>query len=367
MSRKRNDRAVGPYQRGGSWRVVYIGADGSRETKSYESQSEARRERDLYNRIATNRTVDEAVTAYLDWLRTEGPKGRPLRESSVVTAGYRLKAILKPDGRSLLSITPKEATRLYQHRTELAKGDTHRGELTVVTGMFDFCVDVKRWLEANPFAEVKPRGQLSTGKEVLRLNEAREFYSVCIAENSVPSIAAATALLMGLRAGELAGLKVEDLDDNGSLLWIVRGKTRNAVRQVRVPLSLRAPLGCLAEGKLPEAALFTGLTRYSLHHHVGRLCRLAGVRVVCPHGLRGSAATVAVDLGIDLGQVAAGLGHGNTSVTRRHYIGGGAEQSAGADRAEASIVQPGGSGNEVETVRTEPLPPSDETNPEVFN
>lgn len=352
MARKGSERAVGPYRHGNKWRVIYITGD-ARETVAYESEREAIQKRDEWNRLSSARTVDDAVRDYLEFLRIEGPRGVPLRESSVVTAGYRLKAFLKPDGRSLWTLTPKEAERLYTKRRDTAKGDTHRGELAVVTSFAEWCVG-KGWFDTNPFDEVKPRGALSTGKTTLKVDEARKFYALCLKEASVPSIAAGVALLMGMRASEIANLKIDDLDDGGTVLIIRRGKTANAARQLRIPSSLLLAAAELARGKRPEEQLFTGLTRYSLHHHVARLCRAAGVRVVCPHGLRGSAATIAVDLGVDLANVARGMGHSTPNVTRRHYLAPGTEQSANARATEERVVQGSQATPHVPVAVTEP-------------
>ena len=60
------------------------------------------------------------------------------------------------------------------------------------------------------------------------------------------------------------------------------------------------------------------LTGY-LVREVERVCRHAGVPVVCPHSLRGLHATLALRQGVASQAVAAALGHASFSVTARHY------------------------------------------------
>ena len=131
---------------------------------------------------------------------------------------------------------------------------------------------------------------------------------------------------------------VEDLDDDGRLFWIRDTTTPAGDREIEIPASLRPRLLRLAEGKAPTERLFGAMTRHGLHYHCVRFCKLAGVPRVTPHGLRGSGATNAVRLGGTVEQVARAVGHADGGKTlRRHYLGGGAEESARARQIEALL------------------------------
>jgi len=67
MPRKQgNERALGPYKHGTKWRVVFVAASGAREVESYEKEAEAIEARDAANLTSGNRSLGDAVGAYLD-------------------------------------------------------------------------------------------------------------------------------------------------------------------------------------------------------------------------------------------------------------------------------------------------------------
>jgi hypothetical protein len=86
--------------------------------------------------------------------------------------------------------------------------------------------------------------------------------------------------------------------DHGSrLLWIPDSKTEAGSRQIRVPVQLVPHLQRLAAGKLPAAPLFAHVATRAraqarAREQVTRLCKLAGVPRVTPHGLRRTLATM---------------------------------------------------------------------------
>ncbi len=133
----------------------------------------------------------------------------------------------------------------------------------------------------------------------------------------------------GMAPAQPVNRVVEDLDDDGRLLWIRNSKTEHSDREIEIPEALRVRLLKLAAGKQPGDRLFGEMTRHALHYHTVKFCELAGVNRVTPHGLRGSGATTAVRLGGGVEQVARALGHGDEGVTlKAHYLGGGAIESA---------------------------------------
>lgn len=60
-------------------------------------------------------------------------------------------------------------------------------------------------------------------------------------------------------------------------------------------------------------------SRHWVLRSVARVCTMAGVPAVTPHGLRGTHATLAVGVGISGEAVAASLGHESFAVTAAHY------------------------------------------------
>jgi integrase len=147
-----------------------------------------------------------------------------------------------------------------------------------------------------------------------------------------------------MRASEIANRQVRDVDDGGRVLWIERAKTRKGDRHLEVPEVLRGPLLDLCKRKdgKPrdgEDRLFGDVDRHWVGYHVRRLCRAAKVPEVCPHGLRGTMASIAVQA-VPAEHVAAALGQTGPAVTRRHYLANGAEQR-GRGKAALKILKGG--------------------------
>lgn len=340
MARKQGrERALGPYEHGSGWRVLYIAADGRRSVGETKSRAEAEAERDEANLQAGNRSVGEAVREYLD--------NSGYRASGVETARHRLLAMLRlrEGDRPLVSLTAQVARELYRKRTTEVANDTHHGELGYVKRFADWCVK-QGWLRLNPFADVQQVGEKKRGKPKLRVNATRQFMATVMADESLEATAVLTALTLALRASEVVNRTVEDLDDDGRILWIRDSKTEGSDREIEIPEFLRARLLKLAAGKGPTDRLFGEMSRHALYHQTVKFCRLAGVNRVTPHGLRGSGATQAVRVSGGVEAVARALGHVDDGDTlRAHYLGGGAEESARGRKIETlikvEIVSPG--------------------------
>ena len=128
---------------------------------------------------------------------------------------------------------------------------------------------------------------------------------------------------LGLRAGEVAGLCLEDIDwDAGEIT--VTGK---GVRVERLPLPAdvgEAIVGYLAHGRRPTTdrnvflrllAPHGPMTRGAVQGVVGQACERAGLERFGPHRLRHSAATDMLGAGAALAEVGQVLRHRSMSTT----------------------------------------------------
>ncbi len=132
-------------------------------------------------------------------------------------------------------------------------------------------------------------------------------------------------MLLGLRSSEVLLREVRDLDDEGKVLWIPSGKTKNARRRLEVPDVLRPFLLRLVEGKTPERMIFEGRKKTPhkipwLWKQVSIYCKQANLLRVCPHSLRGLHASLAMAAGCTSNAVASALGHGSFAITAKHYV-----------------------------------------------
>lgn len=332
-----------PQRHGRKWRVVHPDEQGRRARSTFDSEREALEFIDAFYAAtarAGGHSVAQSVDDYLDSRRAAG-----LKASTVTTLGYRLKALLRTADRDrpLASVTAAYARGLLQGRRVKRGGarpstDTLLGELVAAQGWSAWCVK-QGWLRVDPFAGLTVEGARARGKAQLRIDEARRFVVVAIDEGTAAGLAAAMALMMGMRASEITGRAVRDLDDGGRVLWIDRAKTRRGDRHLEVPEVLRGPLLELAGGRAGTEPLFGDVDRHWLGYHVRRLCREAKVPEVCPHGLRGTQASISV-LAAPVEHVAAALGQTGPAVTRRHYLASGAEER-GRQRAALKIINGG--------------------------
>ena len=102
--------------------------------------------------------------------------------------------------------------------------------------------------------------------------------------------------------------------------------------------------GAVAKGKLPGAWLWPGESESGhreltwLRKGLAKLCKQAGVLVVCPHGLRGTHATLAEEAGTAGEAVARQLGHTSHRVTEDHYLERGTVERA-RGRAVLQVVR----------------------------
>jgi integrase len=70
---------------------------------------------------------------------------------------------------------------------------------------------------------------------------------------------------------------------------------------------------------------------------VRRCCKAAGVPVVTPHGLRGTHAKVAREVGVSGVLLAAAMGHESEATTTEHYAGRNAVQQGAIERVTAAL------------------------------
>jgi len=128
---------------------------------------------------------------------------------------------------------------------------------------------------------------------------------------------------LGLRAGEVAALDLDDIDWRAGDL-VIRGKGR---RQERLPLPVEvgeALAGYLRRGRpvreirrvfLSARAPYRPLTSSAIHGVVSRACDRAGLAPVGPHRLRHSAATAMLRAGASMAEVGQVLRHRSSLTT----------------------------------------------------
>lgn len=338
MPKERRERVHGPYKHGRRWRVVITRADGSQFAESFESEATAQRVADAARTQSSGRTISHAVDAYEVAMRE-----RHLEGVTISRARAHLDKLLATGTnghRALVWLTPRRASDLYAAVRPGYAVDTQRNALAAGRSFGRFCVE-RGWLASDPFAKVKGIGRRKRGKPQLHIDETRKLIDACEAERTREAAAVATSVLLGCGASEVVQRQVRDLDDGGRILHVTRGKNRFRVRSIEVPDGLREWLLDLAAKRPATAHLFgegdlDRPSRYWIYWHCRRLCRVAKVKEVSVHGLRGTHATIAVgsvstshSVATAIAAAGAGLGHKPGSpVTETTYVAPGAVEQA---------------------------------------
>jgi integrase len=328
---KKAVRVLGPYRNGVNFRVVVI-EGGRRKSITAATQAQAQAlMQSLDGELRSRRTltVGEAMEEYIEH-RVHDRGILPL----TVTELRRLLQDFLPSAAPLASLSADDARRLYSELSgrQTARGtpispSTHHVMLRRTRAFFRWAVE-RGYVQQNPFAAVKPIGHSRAGKTQLTIDEARQWKALALKQACAGDPAALGVLLLlllGLRAGEVLGRAARDVDDDARVLWITRGKTKNARRRLEVPEEIQQPLRRLVENKAPHELIF-GTSRKGgprnkgyLWFKVQALCDAAGVPRVSSHSLRGLHSTLALEAGATPHLVAAALGHASFRVTARHY------------------------------------------------
>jgi integrase len=296
--------------------------------------------------------VGKALVKYERHLRQSGYRPR-----SLDTVLMRLGIWLDSND-SLTDTTQRRLQDRYDKRCEQVAAATHHGELAEVKTFFRWCRE-SGLVRKSPAESIKPKGKKKRGKVQLHRGEARAFFIVAAKKakaGDVGAMCALAVLLMGLRSGEIRKRRVRDVDaDAGKVyLWISEGKTDAATRCMEVPLPLAGFLANHAKGRKADEWLFPSpvnpalpMVRTWLIKVVNRICKEANVTRVCPHGLRGTWATITTQAGVAGHVVSRELGHTSEEMTTRHYTKPGALDEA-RTRQMLKVIQ-GGIGEETKS------------------
>jgi integrase len=340
-------RIHGPYTDRKGWRVKVVDRATGRSTNQiFPTEAEAKAAVSRLRRQAAKEigiSIDAALTAYDKHLTEKGNKPR-----SISSTLERLRSLFKDQTHYVVALTCDDAVRIWDGYTARP---TRTGKAPAVDTRISVLHETKtfiRWCRkqgwtkvADPFGGIEILGERSRGKDQLdRVDDARRWLetALSLAIDDVGALAAATALLMGMRASEVTDRLVRDLDDDGSVLVIPHAKTRAGIRRLRLPVVLQPLLAGLVIGKEPTERLFGATAnRRWLYTAVRRICCLAKTQMVSPHGLRGTHATLAVQEGVTGEAVARALGHESFAVTAAHYAKAEAVIGARTELVEISL------------------------------
>lgn len=335
MGRQQGERVLGPYRDGHSWKVIHVGADGTRTSRSCSTEEEASDTAEALRSLIRDtaaKTVGQAVEAYEVHLRTE----RQNKSRSVDETVRRLRRFFGDTAAMLKTFTEERCRARYTELAGTLAVDSHRNMLMEVRTFLRWCVG-QRWLVASPAEGIKGVGKRRRGKPQLRMDEARRWTDKAeelAAAGEPGAVAAIATLYLDVRASELVAAAVRDLDDGGRVLWISDSKTEAGRRILEVPDFLQPYLREVAGARAGTEPLF-GHNRTWVWRWVTRICQLADVPRVGAHSMRGLHASLAFERGATGHQVALAMGHSSPAVTERHY----AKREAVARGKRTAVLQ----------------------------
>jgi integrase len=383
MPRRRDDRkrVLGPYNRGDEWRIIVVDPGESdprrrRITRDFagpgaeETAVKAREKVEAGWAEIEARTVDDAITEYGHYQERKGNLPTSVKETArrlrvffpkldravgelgeSECAGYYdqlTQRVISIPGRRKRRNRPKDKTTAPS--TRLVSVETHRNYLIEARSFLRWCKKMK-WIAWNPLDNVEGVGKRLTGKTQLTGDEARQWYATALelaSGGDEGALGCLLALTMALRQKDLLQRVVRDVDLDGTVLRVDRGKTKKSNRPRHIPVALQPLVRKLVEGCSPLQPLFrTPPTEETpgggFHTHswlrcaAHRIATKAGTPYVCPHGLKGTAGSILAETGELADRIADHLSHESASTSKRHYIQPGALEEAQQQRGLALI------------------------------
>jgi integrase len=342
-------RIDGPFERRGQdrkatkYRLRVVDREtGKVKTYTYDSEEDAlaaipvlRRE---YRR-PIGVAMPKALEAYEQHLATRGnvPSRGPNKPRTIETTMGRIRAVFTTE---IITgdLTAAKMMELWAEWVPDKATDTALNTLAQVRTFLAWLAK-REWIRrADLTVGIEVVGKRNKGKPKLTQDEAKKLIDWCLVNSSdAGAIATALAFILGMRASEIATRTVRHLDGNGTLLDITEAKTEAGERTLKVPRVLQPLLAELAKGKRPEERLFGDVDRHWVLRSVRRCCAAAGVRVVTPHGLRGTHAKVAREVGVSGVLLAAAMGHESETTMTEHYAGRNAVQQSAVERVTAAL------------------------------
>ena len=230
-----------------------------------------------------------------------------------------------------LTLAPWEVTPriirdfLTEQAEEKSPSTAHHSRLTLSAFFNDLLRDGV--VESNPLATVERVRQRSTVIETFTQEHITALLATC--GNDFPGVRDKAIMLLlldsGLRASELCGLKLADIDWNGQTLRVLGKGNKERI----VPFGMTAKQALLnyqaRRGNLPTLSLFVtvytvALNRYRLREIIidrTTRAKISGIRC-SPHTFRHTCAVMYLRNGGDVFSLQKLLGHTDLTMTRRY-------------------------------------------------
>ena len=336
-------RVSKPYKNRSKWRVRVTDTEtGGTKNHIYDTEAEAVAARPKLlreYRRPIGVVMSEALNTYATHLKTKGnvPSRGPNKPRTIETTMQRLRSLFATD---IITgeLTSSVAMTLWERWAPDKATDTALNVLAQSRTFLGW-LEKKKWIrQKTVLDEVEVSGKRRKGKPKLSQDETHRLLAWCLARPDDPgAIATAMAFLLGMRASEIVTRTVRHIDGKGTLIDVTDAKTEAGERTLKLPRALQPLVAELLKDKRPDDRLFGDNNRHWILRSVKRCCTSAGVRVVSPHGLRGTHAKMAREVGVSGVLLAAAMGHESETTTTEHYAGRAAVANAAIDRVAGLV------------------------------
>jgi integrase len=291
-----------------------------------------------------------------DWIATMERQNKA--ENTMVSYRNIIKNHLKPrmGATPVPKLRARDIQKVFNELADLFASSTVQSMKSVLVSALDLAIEQDERTD-NPAARIRiPKQQKSTPGRSLSPDEVRAVLLACEGQRYGLAIRLA---LMGLRRGEISGLRWEDFDELAGTLMVRRqiqrvGKKLTAIppkdgseRMLSLGPKLTAALRQLRWSQAEErdtmgwedsGYIFTSVrdggvcppgTIYSAFKNIAKAADIAPARL---HDCRHTAGTKLLSEGEDIATVAEVLGHASADVTARVYAHALPHKVAGASR-----------------------------------
>lgn len=353
-----------PFQRGKTWTFIYYvhNADGTRIQKwkgGYKTKKEAEADLKIYQaKAALNQTIPTASLSLKDYLKQWFEMHKKMLAPNTIN-GYAVNInnhIVPAIGNlRLKDIKPSTLESFYTDlmREKQLSAKTVKYIHNVLKVAFKSAVDDKI-IEDNPCLKAKTPKVPKFKSKLLSLQQLQTLLSAIDGDKFEVEIKLAT--MLGLRKGEVLGVRIDDLDTSKHSLHIQRQvsivrdntvdtksqyygikplKSESSDRVLFISqdietLILRKDIYNKSQKKLlgtqyQDNGLIccnddgTVMSPQTLYHAFKRILKQCGLPDIRFHDLRHSYATLCIDLNIPLKVISQNLGHSSTAVTDAVY------------------------------------------------
>ena len=275
------------------------------------------------------------------WLREQR---EVVKVSTYASYQYKLTHYVSP---IIGQISLNELTRLDgQQLIWTLRKTLQISTIQVIMGIVKSCLNYALeigYLENNPFRFVKLPKKRKEKVHALKRSEQKRLMKVAAEEKKEYGLTTITALLTGMRIGEIAALKWTDIDFEENIISVSHTYQRIQLKQgtKRTQLlydsaktegsSRKIPLGhylkqlLLNHAKKKETTIFVfgkgeaATEPRTLTYHFNRIRKKANLPKVHFHQLRHTFATRCLEVSKNISSVSAVLGHSSTKMTLDVY------------------------------------------------